>query len=133
MTGRLVVEPDRRYFDFVCAEAGESVTLTFPAYAPSRRFALAGERMLIGRRSVSRGLEPEIDLTGPPEDPGVGRSHALLVAGDGQWSVVDLGSANGTYLNYSADPLAAHVPTPIVLGDRIHVGAWTTLTVVLDD
>lgn len=90
MTWRLVVAPDRRYFDFVCAEAEDGVTLAFPAHAPVRWFALDGEQMLVGRRSVSRGLTPEVDLTGPPDDPGVGRSHAPLVARDGQWSVVEL-------------------------------------------
>ena len=57
-------------------------------------------------------------------------SHALLVVGpDGDWSVVDLASANGTYVNESTEPIEPHVPVPVKEGDRIHVGAWTTLTV----
>ncbi len=42
--------------------------------------------------------------------------------------MVDLDSANGTYLNDSPDPLPANQPTSLAAGDRIHVGAWTTLT-----
>lgn len=123
----LVVTADREYFEFVRGSA--AAELTFPEYAPERRFLLNGKQMLIGRRSVSRGLEPEIDLTGPPEDPAVGRSHAILVAGPhGSWSVVDLDSINGTYLNLGAVRLEPNVPTPLAPGDRIHVGAWTTLT-----
>jgi pSer/pThr/pTyr-binding forkhead associated (FHA) protein len=125
----LVVVPDREYFDFVCRTGGSATALTFPSYAPERRFTLTGRQMLIGRRSVSRGVEPEIDLTGPPEDPAVGRSHAMLVADEnGSWSIVDLGSVNGTYLNHGPDPIEPDVATPLRIGDQIHVGAWTTLT-----
>jgi hypothetical protein len=63
----------------------------------------------------------------------VSHSHALFVAGaGGTWSVVDLDSANGTYLNDATDPLPANQPTPLHSGDRVHVGAWTTLTVLAD-
>jgi hypothetical protein len=104
--------------------------ITFPAYCPERRFPLRTTQLLIGRRRPSRGIEPDIDLTGPPEDAAVSHSHALLVAsGDGGWTVVDLASANGTYLNDATEPIEPHVPVPVKDGDRIHVGAWTTLTV----
>jgi pSer/pThr/pTyr-binding forkhead associated (FHA) protein len=56
--------------------------------------------MRVGRRSVPRGLEPEIDLTGPPADPGVSHLHAVLTAEpDGTWTVLDPGSSNGTFVN----------------------------------
>ena len=42
--------------------------------------------------------------------------------------VIDLDSVNGTYLNYSPDPIEPHTPVPVGNGDRIHVGGWTTLT-----
>jgi len=48
---------------------------------------------------------------------------------DGGWSVVDLDSANGTYLNGGTDPIAPNTPVPLHDGDRIHLGAWTTLTI----
>jgi hypothetical protein len=108
----------------------DAPAITFPAYCPERRFPLRTTQLLIGRRRPSRGIEPDIDLTGPPEDAAVSHSHALLVAsGEGGWTVVDLGSANGTYLNDSTEPIEPHVPVPVKDGDRIHVGAWTTLTV----
>ncbi len=81
--------------------------------------------------SRSRGIEPEIDLTGPPEDAGVSHSHAALVSTpDGGWAVVDLGSSNGTYINDSTTPIAPNKPIPVKEGDQIHVGAWTTLTLL---
>jgi len=90
-----------------------------------------GTEVRVGRRSVSRGIDPEIDLTGPPADPGVSRLHALLVAGpDGTWSVVDPGSENGTLLNGNTIP--ANQAVALHDGDRIHLGAWTALTITRD-
>jgi len=82
----------------------------------------------IGRRSASRGLEPEIDLTGPPLDPGVSHLHAVLTAEpDGGWTVCDPGSANGTLVNGQSIPAGARVR--LREGDRVCVGAWTMLTI----
>lgn len=128
---RVVAAADPDYHARMQAVAvPEAPEIPFPAFCPERRFPLRTAQQLIGRRRPSRGIEPDIDLTGPPEDPAVSHAHALLVPGpNGGWSVVDLDSANGTYLNGSADPIEPRVPVPLNDGDRIHVGAWTTLTV----
>jgi predicted component of type VI protein secretion system len=125
-----VVNADRAYYDRMRAAAdADAEDVQFPAFCPERRFALTSAQVLIGRQSRSRGIEPDIDLTGPPADPAVSHSHAMLVAQpDGGWAVVDLGSANGTYVNGGGTPLAENVPVPLADGDRIHVGAWSTLT-----
>ena len=125
-----VVTADRAYYDRVLAADGPDVaTLDFPTYCPERRFQLTGTEMRIGRRSVSRGLEPEIDLSGPPADPGVSHLHAVLIAEpDGSWAVLDPGSANGTQVNGGDIP--GGVKVPLHSGDRVHVGAWTLLTIV---
>ncbi|MEJ3748401.1 FHA domain-containing protein [Actinomycetes bacterium KLBMP 9797] len=130
-TWRVGVRADAAYFEVVKAMGGEDAgSLAFPRFAPERRFQLSGEQVLIGRRSRSRGVDPEIDLAGPPEDPGVSHTHALLVAQPDGWAVVDLDSANGTYLNDPASqPIDANVPVPLHDGDTIYVGAWTALTV----
>ncbi|MER7009009.1 FHA domain-containing protein [Dactylosporangium sp. NPDC000555] len=131
-TLRLVVFADRAYHDRMAAiDAPDADSVAFPVFCPERRFALAaGQHLLIGRRSRSRGIEPDIDLTGPPEDVGVSHAHAVLMStSDGAWTVVDLGSSNGTYLNDSTDPLKPNVPAPVKEGDQIHVGAWTTMTI----
>ena len=124
-----VVTADRVYYDSVIAEGGpDAASIEFPGYCPERRFRLAGREMRIGRRSVSRGLEPEIDLTGPPADPGVSHLHAVLIAEpDGTWAVLDPGSANGTIVN--TGEIVTGVRVPLHDGDRICVGAWTVLTV----
>ena len=103
VTWTAVVGADRAYYEQVQALTGpEGAAVAFPSYCAERRFQLVGNQMRIGRRSVSRGLAPEIDLTGPPSDPGISRLHAVLIATpDGSWAVLDPGSANGTLVNGS--------------------------------
>ncbi len=126
----VVVAADRGYFDAVRQQDGPDVpTISFPAYCPDRNFVLSGKEIRIGRTSRSRGLVPEIDLTGPPQDPGVSHLHAVLLSqDDGGWAVVDPGSTNGTTINDDLEPIANDVAVAVKDGDRIHVGAWTTLT-----
>ena len=124
-----VVTADRAYYDRVRAAGGpDAAAISFPAYCPQRRFRLSGTEVRVGRRSASRGIDPEIDLTGPPTDPGVSRLHAVLIANpDGTWSIVDLGSENGTQVNGSEIPRGEAVP--LRDGDRIHLGGWTAITI----
>jgi pSer/pThr/pTyr-binding forkhead associated (FHA) protein len=128
-TWTAVVGADRAYYEQVQTVTGtEGTAVTFPSYYAERRFQLVGNQMRIGRRSVSRGLAPEIDLTGPPADPGISRLHAVLIATpDGNWAVLDPGSVNGTLVNGSEIGVGDQVP--LHDGDRINLGAWTGITV----
>lgn len=127
----LTVRSDAAYHARMDAQREpDTESIPFPAFCPERRFVLAGTQALIGRRSRSRGIEPEIDLSGPPGDPAVSHAHALLIARpEGGWAVVDLESANGTYLNDGPDPIESNVPVALADGDRVHVGSWTTIAV----
>ena len=131
-TWTAVVAADRAYYDSVQAVSDtDAASIAFPAFVPERRFRLSGAEVRIGRRSVSRHIEPEIDLTGPPADTGVSRLHAVLTAGpDQNWSVVDAGSGNGIVVNGKDLPQGQVVP--LRHGDRIHLGAWTVITIVRD-
>ncbi|MGW0196699.1 FHA domain-containing protein [Nonomuraea sp. NPDC003201] len=124
-----VTAADRTYYEKVVAEGGpDAAAMAFPPYCPERSFALMGEQVRIGRRSRARNVAPEIDLTGPPEDPGVSHLHAVLLAQpDGSWMLVDPGSANGTQVN--GKPVKVNVPVRVGAGDRIHLGAWTVITI----
>lgn len=123
-----MVAADRVYYDQMQALSGDDGSdIAFPAYCPERRFVLTGTEMRIGRRSPSRGLDPEIDLTGPPTDPGISRLHAVLIATPDGWAVLDPGSANGTQVNGTDIPTGQQVP--LHDGDRISLGAWTTITI----
>jgi pSer/pThr/pTyr-binding forkhead associated (FHA) protein len=127
-----VVTADRAYYDSVQATGGAGAGgISFPVYCPQRRFRLDRAEVRVGRRSAHSGIDPEIDLTGPPADPGVSRLHAVLLRGeDGSWSVVDPGSANGTLVNGAE--IARDELVPLRDGDRIHLGAWTELRIITE-
>ncbi len=117
------VVADRSYYDRMDSEG-----VAFPDSAMARRFPLTGELVTVGRRAG--GVVPEIDLSSPPVDTGVSRDHAWLVnQSDGGWSIVDPGSTNGIYLNDSDQTLPLGASTRLEDGDRVHLGAWTTITI----
>ncbi|GIF15852.1 hypothetical protein Ate01nite_58840 [Actinoplanes teichomyceticus] len=120
----MTVAADPGYFAMNAIEG-----VSFPADAKERTVPLPAPQVRIGRRSSSKGTAPEIDLAQEPADPGVSHDHALLTIDvDGVWLVTDLGSTNGTYLNDEEQPLPAGQSRALRDGDRVHVGAWTTLT-----
>src|SRR5690606_6877188 len=132
-TWTAVVSVDRAHFDAVTAAGNGTAPGGFPADWEERRFELHGNQVSIGRRSRTRNIKPDIDLAGPPEDYGVSHLHAVLVPRtDNTWSIVDVGSTNGTMLNDQPYPLAANVPHPLRHGDRIYLGAWTVITIEVD-
>ncbi|AGL18554.1 FHA domain-containing protein [Actinoplanes sp. N902-109] len=121
-TWTATVAADRGYFD---ANGIEGVD--FPATPGSRTVTLQPPQVRIGRASASQGTTPDIDLR--DDDPGVSHNHALLTLSvDGSWLLSDLGSTNGTYVNDEQKPLTAGQSRSLAPGDRVHVGAWTTIT-----
>ncbi|MEW2509028.1 FHA domain-containing protein [Streptomyces sp. NPDC046870] len=130
-TWTATIGPDREYFMAMMQRSGpEAAGLNLPAYSPEQQRTLTGNQVTIGRRRHSTGDTPDIDLSVPPEDPGVSHQHAVLVQQpDGRWAVVDQNSTNGTTVNMSEEPIQPFVPVPLQDGDRVHVGAWTTITV----
>ena len=129
VTWTAVVTADRDYYESVSAvNDSDTASISFPGDVAERRIPLSGGEIRIGRRSVSRGIEPEIDLSIPERDPGVSRLHAKLVpAPDGSWTVIDLGTENGITVNGRDVPPGDSVP--LHPGDRIHLGAWTKITI----
>lgn len=80
-----------------------------------------GEEFIIGRQDSSSGVAPDLDLTPfGALDKGVSRMHAALRRGEEVISIVDLDSANGTFLN--GQRLAAHQPRLLRDGDEIRLG-----------
>jgi FHA domain-containing protein len=116
------IEADRAYFEANAIEGAD-----FPAETGRHVIDLPSPQARIGRRSSSKGTNPEIDLS--DSDPGVSHSHALLTLSvEGSWLVSDLGSTNGTYLNDENRPLTAGDSRTLKDGDQVHVGGWTTIT-----
>ncbi|WP_327283477.1 MULTISPECIES: FHA domain-containing protein [unclassified Streptomyces] len=125
------IGPDRSYFMAMMHRSGpEAAALNLPAYSPEQHLPLSGGQITIGRRRASTGESPDIDLSVPPEDPGVSHQHAVLVQQpDLSWAVVDQNSTNGTTINGGEESIQPYVPIPLSDGDRVHVGAWTTITI----
>jgi hypothetical protein len=120
-----VVTADRAYYD-----RNDADDIAFPDHCPERVFTLADADVLVGRRSESRGIRPQIDLSGAPEDTGISHLHLLLRRQpDGSYAVVDPGSTNGSLLNDDATPLPHNTPTVLKDGDRLYLGAWTKLVI----
>ena len=121
-----VVSADRFQFERLRTDG-----IVFRAGYRERRFALNASEMRIGRRrGRPEERAPEIDLAGAPEDPGVSRLHAELVRGpSGAYAIRDLESTNGTTVNDDPAPLGKDRAVSLADGDRIRIGAWTTITV----
>jgi hypothetical protein len=124
-----VIGADRDFYDRVLAHGGPDA-VEFPAFYPERRIVLHGDTTLVGRRNREQGVEPEIDLGIHPADRGVSTQHAVLRISDSGLTVTDLGSTNGTTINDSEELLVNGEEKPLCDGDRIHLGAWTTITIV---
>ncbi len=125
---RLVVSVDREYFDRMQAEG----TLDFADPVPEPvDVALASAKTLIGRRSESRGVYPELDIAELTGDPAVSSRHASLEQqADGSWKLTDLNSTNGTYLDGGEDELKPAIGVDVAAGSVLHVGAWTRIEIL---
>jgi predicted component of type VI protein secretion system len=140
-----MVTADRAYYDGMrAANEQDAEVIHFPDQFPARRIPLSrlsadrasgsgaaggwsqgGAALSVGRRSRSRHIEPDIDLTG---DPGVSRQHAMLTtAPNGTWTITDQGSPNGTLVNGAEIPVGQAVP--LRDGDYVNLGAWTRITI----
>ncbi len=92
---------------------------------------LRTQSLLIGRRSQSRNIHPEIEC---PSDVGVSRRQAQLTTDGQRWWVEDLQSSNGTYVGAASGPLPTDALPPgqrreLAEDDRIYLGAWTRVVV----
>jgi predicted component of type VI protein secretion system len=77
--------------------------------------------VLVGRVDDVSGIYPDIDMTPHGgEEGGVSRQHARLLHEGDVWSIMDLDSTNGTFINEIE--LEAKVRTALNDGDRISLG-----------
>lgn len=87
---------------------GATLRITEPATLASRSFSLVDEAT-IGRAA---GCSVQLD------DTYVSQVHARIARGVAGYTVEDLNSTNGTYVNR----VKVTVPTPLYAGDRLQVG-----------
>ncbi|MEV6658092.1 FHA domain-containing protein [Nocardia fluminea] len=125
---------DREFYTRVQARKGpDAERVEFPDFYPERRIILHGNQFLIGKRSASQGIVPEIDLGIAPVDIGVSRAHAMIqVDQRGALTITDLGSTNGTSLDGAEAPITPQQAVALREGSRIHVGGWTTIAITAE-
>jgi FHA domain-containing protein len=124
-TVTLEVDADRALWDRMVG-SGEPA---FPATLPALRFELTGDRATLGRIRTGAPVDVELPLTGASADPAISHNHCVFERQGDRWTVRDAGSANGTWINDAARPLAPGQTHTLAEGDRILLGAWTRLTV----
>jgi pSer/pThr/pTyr-binding forkhead associated (FHA) protein len=81
------------------------------------RGANKGSRFLIAQETVSVGRSPESEIF--LDDVTVSRSHAVIERKASGFSLTDLGSLNGTYINNQSLKTS-----PLKCGDEIQIGKF---------
>lgn len=67
--------------------------------AVGTEFNLTQEESNIGRWDADNGIFPDIDLDAYDPEAKVSRRHARILFHEGKYSIEDLGSTNGTFVN----------------------------------
>ena len=81
----------------------------------------------IGRSDVAQNWRPELDVIpfgGGAPDMGVSRHQATIHRDGSTYSILDVGSTNGTFVNGRA--LEYNKPVELHDGDAVAFGAFTT-------
>lgn len=77
--------------------------------------------IVIGREDPISEVFPDLDLTGyGGMESGVSRKHAVMHRSGGGFTVEDMGSTNGTYVNRKR--IQPNTPQPIMPGDEVRFG-----------
>lgn len=109
-------------------DAGTGVLFYIPN--ESNPLVITGQEVVtIGR--AEGGAEPIVDLN-PYHGKalGVSRIHAKITYTDGRYTITDLGSTNGTWVNDARVP--ANAPTELQDSDQLRLGHFTTLVKFAD-
>lgn len=89
--------------------------------AANTEFILNAMESHIGRWDADNGIFPDIDLDAFDTDAKVSRKHARIRLKDGGYTIEDLGSTNGTFINRGRRLLPG-TPQALRDGDEIIVG-----------
>lgn len=88
---------------------------------PGTEFRLTNDESTIGRWDADNGVFPDVDLDAHDEDAKVSRRHARIRRSSGMYSIEDLGSTNGTYVNRGRRLLPGNAEV-LNDGDEVIVG-----------
>jgi serine/threonine-protein kinase len=86
-----------------------------------KEFVLVSDETYIGRWDADNGVFPDVDLDAYDNEAKVSRRHARIILKNGIYTIEDLGSTNGTYVNRGRR-LIPGTPHRLNDGDEIIVG-----------
>ncbi len=95
-----------------------------------QEFPLDAGKNLIGRWDPETGSFPEVDLEQDDSEAKISRKHAMIIIENGKFTIEDIGSLNGTYVN-RGNRLIPGTPIELKSGDEIIIGK-TFLKLVVD-
>ena len=102
--------------------SGVRATLTLErGDAAGKQFPLHAGESYIGRWDADNGVFPDIDLDKHDPEAKISRRHARIVLEGDAFSIEDLGSTNGTFVNRGRRLLPG-VPNRLKDGDEIIIG-----------
>lgn len=84
-------------------------------------FQITSDESLIGRWDADNGIFPDVDLDRHDPEAKISRRHARILYKGGQYSIEDLGSTNGTYVNRGRRLIPGNAQA-LKDGDEIIVG-----------
>ncbi len=95
--------------------------------ADGTRFDIpAKDEVVIGREDPVSEVFPDLDLTSlDGMENGVSRRHAIIHRSGTEYTLADLDSTNGTYINKKR--IQSHMPQTLKVGDEIKFGKLTFL------
>ncbi len=102
-------------------EMGNASQLVLTSTDGSKLDIPAKDEVVIGREDPVSEVFPDLDLTGfGGMESGVSRKHAIIHRTGAEYTIEDLESTNGTYVNKKR--ILPHVPQVIKPGDELRFG-----------
>jgi hypothetical protein len=89
--------------------------------AAGSEFLLTSNESYLGRWDADNGIFPDVDLDKYDSDAKISRKHARIIFTNGKYSIEDLGSTNGTFINRGRR-LIPGIAQILNNGDEIIVG-----------
>ena len=80
-------------------EGAHSTLIIERGTSVGKKFILTAEESYIGRWDADNGIFPDVDLDAHDPEAKISRRHARIIQQNGKFSIEDLGSTNGTYIN----------------------------------
>ncbi len=84
-------------------------------------FNLTSDESYLGRWDADNGVFPDVDLDSYDDEAKISRRHARITYRNGGYTIEDLGSTNGTYVNRGRRLIPGN-PHKLEDGDEIIVG-----------